>query len=244
MNDTDQATMNQTATVTVARARLTNMLEVLSSMAVGDIDAAKLRELLPGERDDELGHVERTLSMLALDLTEVLRANETYVTEIEQTAADLEEKLRTIERQQMAIAELSTPVVEIWDDILTLPIVGLVDTRRSVDMTERLLHAIVERQAKCVIIDITGVDMVDTATADHFVKMIRASSMLGAYCVVSGISPDVAQTLTRIGVELDGVRTLRSLKDALRHCFAHLRSLGVVTKSNTTSWSLDDRKRG
>jgi rsbT co-antagonist protein RsbR len=217
--------VGQEATYVVERSRVANLLEVLSAMAVGDLEPPRLREMLGSGIDDELGQVEQVLCALATDLAEVLRANEQYVAEIEKTASDLEEKLRTIERQQLAIADLSTPVIEIWDDVLTLPIVGIVDTKRSVDMTERLLHAIVERQAKCVIIDITGVDIVDTATADHFVKMIRASAMLGAYCVVSGISPDVAQTLTRIGVELEGVRTLRSLKDALRHCFLHMRSL-------------------
>ena len=228
--------------VPVSRARLANLLETLSMMAVGDLDPPKLRELLENEQEDELGQVERMLCTLATDLAEVLRANEAYVAEIEKTASDLEEKLRTIERQQLAIHDLSTPVIEIWDDILTLPIVGVVDTKRSVDMTERLLHAIVDRQAKCVIIDITGVDIVDTATADHFVKMIRASAMLGAYCVVSGISPDVAQTLTRIGVELDGVKTLRSLKDALRHCFAHLRLVSGVVAATAPARATDKRR--
>ena len=106
-----------------------------------------------------------------------------------------------------------------------MTIVGIVDTQRSVEMTERLLQAIVERQARCVIIDITGVDVVDTATADHFVKMVRAAAMLGAHCVVCGISPDVAQTLARIDVELTDVTTMRSLKDALDHCLAHIESL-------------------
>jgi rsbT co-antagonist protein RsbR len=95
-------------------------------------------------------------------------------------------------------------VIEVWDSVLSLPIIGVVDTRRSLDMTERLLEAIVRHQARCVIIDVTGVEMVDTATADHFVKMIKAAEMLGTTCVVSGISPAVAQTLTRIGVELTG----------------------------------------
>ena len=161
----------------------------------------------------------------AADLGEVLQANEHYTAQIEATARDLQAKLDTIERQQLAIAELSTPVLEIWTDVLALPIVGIVDTQRSVEMTERLLQAIVERQARCVIIDITGVDVVDTATADHFVKMVRAAAMLGAHCVVCGISPDVAQTLARIDVELTDVTTMRSLKDALTHCLAHIEAL-------------------
>jgi len=213
---------SQAETVTVDSHRLASLIEVLSMVSVGQMDMGEIRRLLP-EQDDAFGQVEQILRTLAMDLGEVLTANELYTKEIEATAAQLQEKLATIERQQLAIQDLSTPVLEIWTDVLTLPIVGIVDTKRSIDMTERLLRAIVERQAKCVIIDITGVDLVDTATADHFVKMIRASDMLGAHCVVCGISPDVAQTLTRIGVELDDVNTLRSLKDALRHCLRYLR---------------------
>lgn len=229
--------------LTVTRPRIANMLEVLSMIAIGDLDSEKIREMVE-EHDDDFGQLEKMVRVLATDLAEVLDANERYTREIEKTAAELEDKLQTIERQQLAIQDLSTPVIEIWDDVLTLPIVGIVDTKRSVDMTERLLHAIVDRQAKYVIIDITGVDMVDTATADHFVKMIRASDMLGAHCVVSGISPDVAQTLTRIGVELDGVRTLRNLKDALRHCFAHLRAANREPDASKSRSARNPENRG
>lgn len=241
MTETETETADQT--IQVSQARLGNFLEVLSAMAIGDLDARKIASMMP-DRDDDFGQVEKLLRALASDLSEVLAANEQYLQELERTAADLEEKLRTIERQQMAIHDLSTPVIEIWDDVLTLPIVGVVDTKRSVDMTERLLQAIVEKQARCVIIDITGVDIVDTATADHFAKMIRASGMLGAHCVVSGISPDVAQTLTRIGVELDGVKTLRSLKDALRHCFLYLRQTHWAERSVNRTSNRNGKERG
>lgn len=204
-------------TVTVRLDRLERLLEKVSSIATGEFEAARV----PAEGDpstDPIAALEQCLQMLATDLQEILRANDEYNIELERAAADAAEKLATIERQQVAIQELSTPIVEIWDDILTLPIVGVVDSRRAMEMTERLLHHIVEKRARCVIIDITGVEVVDTMTADHFIKMTRAASMLGARCVVSGISPDIAQTLARVGVELGGVETLRTLKDALRRC--------------------------
>ena len=217
--------MNDTATtVHVDAARVSSLLDVLSMIAVGELDIDVIDTKL-ARHDDAFGEVETMLRTLAADLGEVLRANELYTEQIEATARDLQAKLDTIERQQIAIADLSTPVLEIWTDILALPIVGIVDTQRSVEMTERLLQAIVDRQARCAIIDITGVDVVDTATADHFVKMVRAAAMLGAHCVVCGISPDVAQTLARIDVELTGVTTMRSLKDALHHCLAHIHEL-------------------
>jgi rsbT co-antagonist protein RsbR len=182
---------------------------------------------MPDFAEDQFGEIEVLLRTLALDISEVLRANEMYTREIEQTAAELEDKLRTIEQQRLAISDLSTPIIEIWDQVLTLPIVGVVDSRRSLEMTERLLDSIVAQKARCVIIDITGVEIVDTMTADHFVKMIRSCELLGVRCVVCGISPLVARTLTKIQVELDGVETVRNLKDALLACLR-----GMETERN------------
>lgn len=228
----------------VEASRVEAVVEVLSMIAVGDLDMDRIRAALPGTEDD-FGRMESLLCTLAGDLGEVLTANELYTKEIETTAAALQDKLDTIERQQLAIADLSTPVLEIWQDVLVLPIVGVVDTQRSSDMTERLLESIVDRQARCVIIDITGVDLVDTATADHFIKMIRACSLLGAHCVVCGIGSDFAQTLARIGVELQDVRTLRSLRDALHHCLDHLETLDARRRARRRRALADSEpKRG
>lgn len=210
-----------TSPLYIDNARIERVIEALSLIAVGDVENQAL-ELEPDADEDGFSGVEAMVNVLMRDLAEVLRANDTYTSELERSAKDAADKLETIERQQMAIQDLSTPIIEIWEDILTLPIVGVVDTRRSVEMTERLLYHVVERRARCVIIDITGVEVVDTMTADHFIKMIKAAGMLGAFCVVTGINPDVAQTLSRIGVDLGGVATLRSLKDGLRHCLAYL----------------------
>ena len=212
--------------INVSRDRIRRVVEALSAVSIGDFTSERCQ--IQSGADDAFGEIESVLGVLVGDLGEVLSANDSYVKEIERSARETQQRLETIERQQDAISELSTPIIEIWDDVLTLPIIGVVDTRRSLDMTERLLFQIAERRAQCVIIDITGVDVVDTMTADHFVKMIRAAGMLGAYCVVSGITPEVAQTLVRIGVELDGVRTVRNLKDALKRCFVHLAGQGGI----------------
>jgi rsbT co-antagonist protein RsbR len=124
----------------------------------------------------------------------------------------------TIERQRFAIQTLSTPILQIWEDVLALPIIGVVDTQRSAEIMERLLGSIVEQQAKFVILDITGVSVVDTKTADHFVKVVNAAQLLGAHCLVTGIQPSVAQTLVEIGVDLSSITTLRNLQDGLREC--------------------------
>jgi rsbT co-antagonist protein RsbR len=130
---------------------------------------------------------------------------------------ELEEKLAMIERQQAAIRELSTPIMEVWDGILCLPIVGIMDTGRSADMTDALLRSVVSTRARCAIIDITGIEVMDTGTADHFIRMAKAVRLLGAECVLTGMNPQIAQTVVHMGVDMEGVTTHRSLRDALHY---------------------------
>ncbi|MGB1274473.1 MAG: STAS domain-containing protein, partial [Nannocystaceae bacterium] len=139
---------------------------------------------------------------------------------------ELEHKLAVIEEQEAAISELSTPVMEIWDDILLLPIVGVVDTRRSMEIMNNLLESIASTQARCVIIDVTGVEVVDTRTADYLLKVIRAASLLGCRGVLTGLGAAISQTLVEIGADLSEVRTLRSIKEGLRDSLKFLKLPG------------------
>ena len=141
----------------------------------------------------------------------------------EQAFEELQHKVDTIQKQQLAIQELSTPVIEIWDKVITLPVIGIVDSKRSEEMMESLLDKVVKTQSKCVIIDITGVDVVDTKTADHFIKMVKAVRLLGAECIITGINPDIAQTLTSIGVDMTQIKTMRSLQNGLKESFKILK---------------------
>ncbi|HLT38124.1 MAG TPA: XylR N-terminal domain-containing protein [Enhygromyxa sp.] len=151
-----------------------------------------------------------------------------WIESLEQTAyslaAELQRKIELVERQALAISELSTPVLEIWDDVLVLPVVGIVDTRRSIEIMEALLERISATHAKFVIIDVTGVEVVDTKTADYLTKVVRAASLLGTRCVLTGLSPAVAQTLVDVGANLGEIVTRRDLKDGLEVC---LRALGA-----------------
>jgi rsbT co-antagonist protein RsbR len=130
--------------------------------------------------------------------------------------ADIEEKLAMIEQQRAAIRELSTPVIEVWDGILCLPVVGIVDSARSAQMTDVVLQAIAEKGTRCAIVDITGIEVMDTKTVDHFVRMAKAVRMLGAECILTGISPNIAHTMIHMGVNLADVATRRSLREALK----------------------------
>lgn len=130
----------------------------------------------------------------------------------------LRQQLDLTQQQQQAILELSTPILELWDDALALPIIGAMDAHRSQSMTEQLLSEIVKRHARFVIIDVTGVDFVDTSTADHFQRLIRAVQLLGAQCLLTGVRPAVAQAMVGLGVSLGSTSIQPSLKFGLREC--------------------------
>jgi rsbT co-antagonist protein RsbR len=121
-----------------------------------------------------------------------------------------------ITRQQQELLELSTPVVELWDGILALPLIGTLDSARTQIVMESLLQRIVTSGAEIAIIDITGVPTVDTLVAQHLIKTISAARLMGADCILSGIRPQIAQTIVHLGVELGDVTTKSTLADALR----------------------------
>jgi len=130
---------------------------------------------------------------------------------------ELEDQLSTIEKQRAAIKELSTPMIEVWAGVLCVPIVGVIDSSRAAEMTTALLSAVVEKKVRFTIIDITGIEAMDTRATDHFLRMARSVRLLGAECVLSGINPNVARSIIHMGVELSGIQTYRSLRDALQH---------------------------
>nr|BDT33657.1 STAS domain-containing protein [Myxococcus sp. MH1] len=213
------------APLSIAPERIGRIIDVLSLISVGEFSSA--RTTIDIREQDELAALEETLNIFVRELASTRREHEEALTRLAASHRELEEKLSTIDRQRDAIRDLSTPIIELWDDILTLPIVGVVDTQRAMEMTERLLHRVVQGKARCVIIDITGVEVVDTMTANHFIKMVGSARLLGAYCVVTGIRPAIARTLVQIGVDLREVKTLGSLKEGLRDCFLHLNGRGA-----------------
>jgi rsbT co-antagonist protein RsbR len=119
-----------------------------------------------------------------------------------------------INRQQQDLLEISTPVVKLWDGILALPVIGTLDSARTQVVMETLLQRIVETEAELAIIDITGVPTVDTLVAQHLLKTVTAIRLMGADCIISGIRPQIAQTIVHLGVELGAVATKATLADA------------------------------
>lgn len=129
-----------------------------------------------------------------------------------------------IREQQESLLELSTPVVELWDGVLAVPLIGALDSNRTQIVMESLLQKIVETESDLAIIDITGVPTVDTMVAQHLLKTITAAKLMGARCIISGIRPQIAATIVHLGVELGDVVTKASLADAFKLA---LKQLGV-----------------
>lgn len=158
----------------------------------------------------ELGKDARLLADEVWSTTELLDKLGMHTVKTFQKARE-----QVIARQQQEMLELSTPVVKLWEGVLALPIIGTLDSARAQVVMETLLQRIVETGSTTAIIDITGVPTVDTQTAQHLLKTVTAIRMMGAECIISGIRPQIAQTIVHLGVDLQGVTTKATLADAL-----------------------------
>jgi len=207
--------------VTVDATRIRRLITALSCASFDrfDSDAAVIT---PDETDD-FGMLEGVLAMFIDELAVARATTERALGESEQARAELEERLRVIDAQRATISELSTPIIDVWDQILTMPIIGTIDTQRAAEISDRLLSTVAERGAEFVLLDLTGVAVLDTATASHIVRLTQGVRLLGAECILTGISPQVAQTLAMLGVDWRGTQTMRSLREALRYCLGKLR---------------------
>lgn len=156
------------------------------------------------------------------DLAAALERLRKEIDEREVAEKTLREKLAFIERQEKAIQALSTPIIQVWNSVLALPIMGSLDSRRAADMMDRLLGDIVRTRSRFTILDLTGVDVVDTATADHLIKIVKAVELLGARAVITGIRPAVAQTMASLGMDLSQLTTLGNLQEGLKACMRWL----------------------
>jgi rsbT co-antagonist protein RsbR len=137
-------------------------------------------------------------------------------------------------RQTDEITEISTPVIQVWDGILALPIIGTLDSARTQVVMESLLQRIVESGSRIAILDISGVPAVDSLVAQHLIKTVSATRLMGAECIISGIRPEIAQTVVHLGIDLTSVLTKASLASALKSAFSMLR-LQVTNRTNQNS---------
>jgi len=160
------------------------------------------------------------------EATTLLDALGLYTTEIFQHARE-----SIIARQQEELIELSTPVVQLWEGILALPLIGTLDSERTQVVMESLLERLVATGSSLAVIDITGVPTVDTLVAQHLLKTVAAAQLMGADCIISGIRPQIAQTIVHLGIDLSTVATKASLSDAFALALKR-RGLTVTARSN------------
>jgi rsbT co-antagonist protein RsbR len=144
----------------------------------------------------------------------------------------------TIAQQRATISELQTPVIQVWEGILALPIVGTIDTARAQDMTEALLERIVATGSEIVLLDITGVPVVDTAVARHLLETVSAARLLGADVLIVGLSSRTAMTLVQLGIDLTHVTTRATLAKGLEFAFRRL-GLAVVGQNGSARRTAD-----
>jgi len=155
-----------------------------------------------------------------LDITARKRLEAEVNHKNEELSREIEERRRAEEllrKKQDEILALSTPLLEVWDGVLALPLIGSLDADRAAHIMEKLLHEISSKRTRVAILDLTGVDAVDAGTASHLLCIARAVGLLGSRCLLSGISPRIAQTMTAIGINAEGFMTFGTLQDALKH---------------------------
>ncbi|HVJ89434.1 MAG TPA: STAS domain-containing protein [Labilithrix sp.] len=183
-----------------------DILAALSSIVAGDY-AARL--------DPKRWHVRSPLRALYGGINEMIDALEAEHSRVSGYEMQLEDQVVLIEVQRTAIRELATPILEVWEGVVCLPLVGTIDSVRSAEITDALLTTVVERRARAVVIDLTAIKTMDTANSDYFLKLASAIRLLGAECLLTGISPRAAKTIVSMGVDLNEIRTYRDLRTAL-----------------------------
>lgn len=145
--------------------------------------------------------------------------------------AYLDEKERTINAQEAELRETATPITEIWDGVLTLPIIGTLDSNRTMLIMDALLNYIAKEHARAVVMDLTGVRNIDSQVSHHLIQMVKAVQLMGADAILTGIRPEVARALTSLNIDLGGVTTRASLSDGLKEAF---RRMGIQVSHKIT----------
>jgi len=200
--------------MSISKERIDKVVDVLAKAACKDYQHRV--EVSEDAVEDDFLQVEMGMNVVLEDLEQSETARRQFVQEIERKNQEI------ADRAVMALRELSTPIISVWDGVLTLPVIGMVDTVRGAEMMEQLLARVASDQAQYVVIDITGVAVVDTRTADNFIRMSEAVRLIGAQCFLTGISPAIAQTIAQLGIDTSRIRTLRRLSDALQEVFQEL----------------------
>lgn len=202
--------------LTIAPERVQRMIDAISLIGVDQHERALGMLPVPAEVKDAFDLLESCVRVLIGEVAESQAANDRYARALEESRQNLADKLELIQRQTVALADLSTPIIEVWDHTLALPIIGAIDAPRAAAIAETLLRSITDLRARHILLDLTGVDAVDGATLEHLTRLVRASELLGARCTFTGLSPAVAAAVVGLGLDHAVLHTRSTLKEGLR----------------------------
>lgn len=193
--------------------RLERLLEVIALASLGDFDDALA--LFEAPREDTYGILSEGLRIFIAELRDAQTARAEAMSELQQAKLEIEQKLKLIEDQRAEIRALSSPVLDLWDGVLAVPLVGRVDEAAMSEVTERVLARVVARRARRVLIDLTGIEAIDAGTADHLDRLARAIRLVGGDCLFTGIGAAAAASLVEYGAT-GAIRSVASLREGLR----------------------------
>lgn len=207
--------------VSISAARIERLVSMIAMASTISVEQAM--EMFRSTHHDSFGIVEEGFIMFLTELHEARAATAEVFDQLTRSKAEIEQKLQTIEEQRSEIEELSAPIIDLWDGVLALPLVGRVDAERAARITEALLHRVVASRTRWVIVDLTGVGDVDETMADSLVRLTAAAELIGSRCIVTGIRPAIVESLLAVR-ELSGrLHPQRTLQEGLRYCLGQLR---------------------
>lgn len=204
------------ANLTIEAERIARLCEALSLASRGAFaDAAGL---LDDPSADAVGELERRVRSLVIDYQLSIKQSALAVDEFTAAQEQLRAEIETVRQQQLELRALAAPIIDVGEHTVAVSMAGVTTRERAEDMTERLLRHIHETGTRWVILDLTGIEQLDSLLAAQLVKTTTALRLMGAECLLTGMPPKVAQTLTSLGASLEGLITLARLRDGLRYC--------------------------
>ncbi|WAS99309.1 STAS domain-containing protein [Nannocystis punicea] len=205
------------AMLTEVPERFHRLMAVVGLASVGEF-AAALDHFSSELREDAFGLLEEGLRVFITELKATHEERERVVAALLEANQEIEQKLLLIETQRHEIHQLSAPILDVWEGVLAVPIVGTLDRARALTVTDALLQRVVASRARAALVDLTGVEGVDASTADHLIQLVGAVKLVGCRAVITGVSPGVARTLSELTQTPRDLQCLSTLREGLRHC--------------------------
>jgi rsbT co-antagonist protein RsbR len=181
---------------------------------------AEALALLDGSPGDALGEAERSVRTLIYDFQIAVEHSALAVEEFRASKIELQQKLDTIQRQRESIQQLSAPVIDVWDGVIVVPLIGALDGASAEDLSSRVLFHLQRARTSWVILDLTGIEQIDEAIAQRLLRLAQAVGLMGARCLLTGMRAGTARLLASLGSDLATLHSVPSLREGLKHCLA------------------------